>query len=95
MKNILKMLNELKAVVKKFWEYNIIQLVRIVFLAYPEKIMNPTKNQSKIVIGDNFSHTLPNTNSRARRTSRNRGSLLLVRIPIFGLEKVLKLVIEF
>ena len=47
------MINELKAVIKKILGIKYYSIGENSFLAYPEKIMNPTKNQSKIVIGDN------------------------------------------
>ena len=47
------MLNELKAAIKKILGIKYYSIGKNSFVAYPEKIMNPTKSQSKVVIGDN------------------------------------------
>ena len=47
------MLNKLKNMIKKVLGIKYYSIGKNSFVAYPEKIMNPTKNPSKVVIGDN------------------------------------------
>ena len=70
------MLNELKAAIKKILGIKYYSIGKNSFVAYPEKIMNPTKSQSKVVIGD---HCFVGENSYIwSRKSINIGNRVLI-----------------
>ena len=53
MKGSVMMLKEIKSIIKKILGIKYYSLGSNSFIAYPNQIMNPTKDKSKIVIGDN------------------------------------------